>query len=154
MRVPIPEDLVEDVDEYRGLLIEAAAEQNDVLMEKYFEDPDSLTEEEIIDAIRKATIGMQITPLLCGSAFKNKGVQTMLDAVMQYLPSPYDVEAIVGTDVDDESIQIERKPDPDEPFAGLAFKIATDPFVGRLCFVRAYSGTLACGIICSEYTIR
>ena len=143
--IPIPEDLVEVVVEYRGLLIEAAAEQNDVLMEKYFEDPDSLTEEEIIDAIRKATIGMQITPLLCGSAFKNKGVQTMLDAVMQYLPSPYDVEAIVGTDVDDESIQIERKPDPDEPFAGLAFKIATDPFVGRLCFVRAYSGTLPAG---------
>ena len=143
--IPIPEDLVDVVIEYRGLLIEAAAEQNDVLMEKYFEDPDSLTEEEIIDAIRKATIGMQITPLLCGSAFKNKGVQTMLDAVMQYLPSPYDVEAIVGTDVDDESIQIERKPDPDEPFAGLAFKIATDPFVGRLCFVRAYSGTLPAG---------
>ena len=143
--IPIPEDLVDVVIEYRGLLIEAAAEQNDVLMEKYFEDPDSLTEEEINDAIRKATIGMQITPLLCGSAFKNKGVQTMLDAVMQYLPSPYDVEAIVGTDVDDESIQIERKPDPDEPFAGLAFKIATDPFVGRLCFVRAYSGTLPAG---------
>ncbi len=143
--VPIPEDLIETVEEYRGLLIEAAAEQNDVLMEKYFEDPDSLTEEEIIDAIRKATIGMQITPLLCGSAFKNKGVQTMLDAVMQYLPSPYDVEAIVGTDVDDETIEIERKPDPDEPFAGLAFKIATDPFVGRLCFVRAYSGTLPAG---------
>jgi elongation factor G len=143
--VPIPEDLIETVEEYRGLLIEAAAEQNDVLMEKYFEDPNSLTEEEIVDAIRKATIGMQITPLLCGSAFKNKGVQTMLDAVMQYLPSPYDVEAIIGTDVDDETIQIERKPDPEEPFAGLAFKIATDPFVGRLCFVRAYSGTLPAG---------
>ncbi|MDE0979698.1 MAG: elongation factor G [Flavobacteriales bacterium] len=143
--IPIPEDLIETVEEYRGLLIEAAAEQNDVLMEKYFEDPNSLTEEEIVDAIRKATIGMQITPLLCGSAFKNKGVQTMLDAVMQYLPSPYDVEAIIGTDVDDETIQIERKPDPEEPFAGLAFKIATDPFVGRLCFVRAYSGTLPAG---------
>jgi elongation factor G len=143
--VPIPEDLVDTVEEYRGLLIEAAAEQNDALMEKYFEDPDSLTEEEIIDAIRKATIGMQITPLLCGSAFKNKGVQTMLDAVMLYLPSPYDVDAIVGTDVDDESVEIERKPDPEEPFAGLAFKIATDPFVGRLCFVRAYSGQLPAG---------
>ena len=114
-------------------------------MEKYFEDPNSLTEEEIIDAIRKATIGMQITPLLCGSAFKNKGVQTMLDAVMLYLPSPYDVEAITGTDVDDESVEIHRNPDPEEPFAGLAFKIATDPFVGRLCFVRAYSGTLPAG---------
>ena len=114
-------------------------------MEKYFEDPDSLTADEIIAAIRKATIGMEITPLLCGSAFKNKGVQTMLDAVMMYLPSPYDVEAIVGTAVDDEEVKIERKPDPDEPFAGLAFKIATDPFVGRLCFVRAYSGKLPAG---------
>ncbi len=143
--IAIPEDLVDTVEEYRGLLIEAAAEQNDTLMEKYFEDPNSLTEEEIIDAIRKATIGMQITPLLCGSAFKNKGVQTMLDAVMLYLPSPYDVEAITGTDVDDESVEIHRNPDPEEPFAGLAFKIATDPFVGRLCFVRAYSGTLPAG---------
>ena len=143
--VPIPDDLVDTVEEYRGLLIEAVAEQDDKLMEKYFEDPDSLTADEIISAIRKATIGMQITPLLCGSAFKNKGVQTMLDAVMLYLPSPYDVEAIVGTDVDDEDIKIERKPDPDEPFAGLAFKIATDPFVGRLCFVRAYSGKLPAG---------
>ena len=143
--IAIPEDLVDVVEEYRGLLIEAAAEQDDTLMEKYFEDPNSLTEEEIIEAIRKATIGMQITPLLCGSAFKNKGVQTMLDAVMLYLPSPYDVEAITGTSVDDESIEIHRNPDPDEPFAGLAFKIATDPFVGRLCFVRAYSGTLPAG---------
>jgi len=143
--IAIPEDLVDTVEEYRGLLIESAAEQNDTLMEKYFEDPNSLTEEEIIDAIRKATIGMQITPLLCGSAFKNKGVQTMLDAVMLYLPSPYDVEAITGTDVDDESVEIHRNPDPEEPFAGLAFKIATDPFVGRLCFVRAYSGTLPAG---------
>ncbi|MAI24242.1 MAG: elongation factor G [Crocinitomicaceae bacterium] len=143
--VPIPEDLVDTVEEYRGLLIEAAAEQDEALMEKYFEDPDSLTADEIIAAIRKATIGMEITPLLCGSAFKNKGVQTMLDAVMMYLPSPYDVEAIVGTAVDDEEEKIERKPDPDEPFAGLAFKIATDPFVGRLCFVRAYSGKLPAG---------
>ncbi|MBT6163192.1 MAG: elongation factor G, partial [Crocinitomicaceae bacterium] len=143
--IAIPEDLVEVVEEYRGLLIEAAAEQDDTLMEKYFEDPNSLTEAEIIEAIRKATIGMQITPLLCGSAFKNKGVQTMLDAVMLYLPSPYDVGAIVGTEVDDESVEIHRNPDPEEPFAGLAFKIATDPFVGRLCFVRAYSGTLPAG---------
>jgi elongation factor G len=143
--VPIPDDLTDTVEEYRGLLIEAAAEQDEALMEKYFEDPDSLTADEIVAAIRKATIGMEITPLLCGSAFKNKGVQTMLDAVMMYLPSPYDVEAIVGTSVDDEEVKIERKPDPDEPFAGLAFKIATDPFVGRLCFVRAYSGRLPAG---------
>ncbi|MGA0435591.1 MAG: elongation factor G, partial [Flavobacteriales bacterium] len=143
--VSIPDDLVDTVEEYRGLLIEAAAEQDEALMEKYFDDPDSLTADEIIAAIRKATIGMEITPLLCGSAFKNKGVQTMLDAVMMYLPSPYDVEAIVGTAVDDEEVKIERKPDPEEPFAGLAFKIATDPFVGRLCFVRAYSGKLPAG---------
>lgn len=143
--IEIPEDLADTVVEYRGKLIEAAAEQDDTLMEKYFEDPDSLTEEEIVEAIRKATIAMQITPLLCGSAFKNKGVQTMLDAVMMYLPSPYDVGAIVGSDVDDEEVKISRNPDPEEPFAALAFKIATDPFVGRLCFIRAYSGKLPAG---------
>ena len=143
--IPMPEDMKESVAEWRGKLIEAAAEQDDSLMEKYFEDPESLSKDEIVQAIRKATIAMEITPLLCGSAFKNKGVQTMLDAVMQYLPSPYDVESIKGTDPDDESIVLERKPDPSEPFSGLAFKIATDPFVGRLCFVRAYSGQLPAG---------
>ncbi len=143
--IPMPEDLVDTVAEWREKLIEAAAEQDDSLMEKYFEDPNSLSKEEIVEAIRKATIAMEITPLLCGSAFKNKGVQTMLDAVMSYLPSPYDVESITGTDPDDESVEFERKPDPNEPFAGLAFKIATDPFVGRLCFVRAYSGKLPAG---------
>ena len=143
--IPVPEDLIETVSEWREKLIESVAEQDDTLLEKYFEDPDSLTEEEIHSAIRKATIAMDITPLMCGSAFKNKGVQTMLDGVMRYLPSPYDVGAIIGTDPDDEEVQIKRMPDPDEPFAGLAFKIATDPFVGRLCFVRAYSGTLPAG---------
>ena len=143
--IPMPEDMKESVEEWRGKLIEAAAEQDDSLMEKYFEDPESLSKDEIVQAIRKATIAMEITPLLCGSAFKNKGVQTMLDAVMQYLPSPYDVESIKGTDPEDESIVLERKPDPSEPFSGLAFKIATDPFVGRLCFVRAYSGQLPAG---------
>ena len=143
--IDMPEDLKNTVAEWREKLFESVAEQDDTLMEKYFEDPDSLTEEEIHAAIRKATIAMEITPLLCGSAFKNKGVQTMLDAVMRYLPSPYDVGAVIGTDPDDESIEIERKPDPSEPFAGLAFKIATDPFVGRLCFVRAYSGILPAG---------
>ena len=143
--IPMPEDLVDTVTEWREKLIEAAAEQDDSLMEKYFEDPNSLSKEEIVEAIRKATIAMEITPLLCGSAFKNKGVQTMLDAVMMYLPSPYDVESITGTDPDDESVEFERKPDPNEPFSGLAFKIATDPFVGRLCFVRAYSGMLPAG---------
>ena len=143
--IDMPEDLKGTVEEWREKLFESVAEQDETLMEKYFEDPDSLTEEEIHAAIRKATIAMEITPLLCGSAFKNKGVQTMLDAVMRYLPSPYDVGAIVGTDPDDESIEIERKPDPSEPFSCLAFKIATDPFVGRLCFVRAYSGMLPAG---------
>ena len=143
--IPIPEDLIETVAEWREKLIESVAEQDDTLMEKYFEDPDSLTEDEIYSAVRKATIAMDITPLMCGSAFKNKGVQTMLDGVMRYLPSPYDVGAIIGTDPDDESIEVTRMPDPSEPFAGLAFKIATDPFVGRLCFVRAYSGTLPAG---------
>ena len=143
--IPVPEDLIETVAEWREKLIESVAEQDDTLMEKYFEDPDSLTEEEIYAAVRKATIAMDITPLMCGSAFKNKGVQTMLDGVMRYLPSPYDVGAIIGTDPDDASIEVRRMPDPSEPFAGLAFKIATDPFVGRLCFVRAYSGTLPAG---------
>jgi elongation factor G len=143
--VPIPEDLKETAEEYRGKLIEAAAEQDETLMEKYFEDPDSLTPDEIIAAIRKATIAMQITPILCGSAFKNKGVQTMLDAVMQYLPSPLDIGDVEGCSVDDPEVKIIRKPSPTEPFAGLAFKIATDPFVGRLCFVRAYSGVLNAG---------
>jgi elongation factor G len=143
--IPVPEDLIETVAEWREKLIESVAEQDDTLMEKYFEDPDSLTEDEIYSAVRKATIAMDITPLMCGSAFKNKGVQTMLDGVMRYLPSPYDVGAIIGTDPDDESIEVTRMPDPSEPFAGLAFKIATDPFVGRLCFVRAYSGTLPAG---------
>ena len=143
--IDIPEDLIETVVEWREKLIESVAEQDDTLMEKYFEDPDSLTHDEIYSAIRKATISMDITPLMCGSAFKNKGVQTMLDGVMRYLPSPYDVGAIIGHDVDDEEKILTRMPDPDEPFAGLAFKIATDPFVGRLCFVRAYSGTLPAG---------
>ena len=143
--IPIPEDLKETVEEWREKLFESVAEQDDTLMEKYFEDPESLTEEEIHAAIRKSTIAMDITPLMCGSAFKNKGVQTMLDGVMRYLPSPYDVGDVIGTDPDDEEKEERRKPDPSEPFAGLAFKIATDPFVGRLCFVRAYSGTLPAG---------
>jgi len=143
--IPVPDDLLDTVAEWREKLIESVAEQDDTLMEKYFEDPDSLTEEEIHSAIRKATIAMDITPLMCGSAFKNKGVQTMLDGVMRYLPSPYDVGAIIGSDPDEESEELTRMPDPSEPFAGLAFKIATDPFVGRLCFVRAYSGILPAG---------
>ena len=142
--VPIPADLVDTVKEWRDKLIEAVAESSDTLMEKYFSDPDSLTEAEVMDAVRKSTINMSITPILCGSAFKNKGVQTMLDAVMAYLPSPMDIESVTGIDPRTD-LEIIRHPDPDEPFAGLAFKIATDPFVGRLAFFRAYSGVLEAG---------
>ncbi|MCH8555183.1 MAG: elongation factor G [Schleiferiaceae bacterium] len=142
--VDVPEDLVETVDEYREKLIEAIAEYDDALMEKFFEDSDSISEEEIIAAVRKATIDMSIVPIMCGSAFKNKGVQSMLDAVMRYLPSPMDIESVTGIDpqTDDEVI---RRPDTDEPMSALAFKIATDPFVGRLCFFRVYSGKIDAG---------
>ncbi len=142
--VPIPEDLVETVEEYRSKMIEAAAEYDDKLLEKFFEDPDSISVEELRAALRKATIDMSITPVLCGSAFKNKGVQAMLDAVCAYLPSPVDVEAISGVNPDTEKEEL-RKPSVDEPFTALAFKIATDPYVGRLCFMRVYSGKLDAG---------
>ncbi len=142
--IPIPADLVDTVKEWRDKLIEAVAESDDTLMEKYFTDPNSLTEAEIMNAVRKSTINMSITPLLCGSAFKNKGVQTMLDAVMAYLPSPMDIEAVAGTDPDSGE-EILRKPSVTEPMASLAFKIATDPFVGRLAFFRCYSGSVPAG---------
>ena len=142
--VPIPEEMLEEVAEYREKLLEAIAEFDDTLMEKYFEDPDSISEKEILAALREATISMKIVPMVCGSAFKNKGVQTMLDYVMELLPSPMDTEAILGTNPDTEAEE-SRLPSVDEPFAALAFKIATDPFVGRLCFVRAYSGILNSG---------
>ncbi|MCR9252704.1 MAG: elongation factor G [bacterium] len=142
--IEIPSDMVDDVDQYREELLEAVAEYDEGLMEKYFEDPESITKEEIIAASRKATIDMAFVPMFCGSAFKNKGVQTMLDYVMELLPSPLDREGIEGTDPDSE-MPVVRKPSPEEPFAALAFKIATDPFVGRLCFARSYSGTLDSG---------
>ena len=142
--VPIPEEMKEEVDQYRENLLEAIAEFDDSLMEKYFEDPDSITENEILAALREATVSMKIVPMLCGSAFKNKGVQTMLDYVMELLPSPLDQEAIVGTNPDTEQEE-SRKPSTEDPFAALAFKIATDPYVGRLCFVRSYSGMLDSG---------
>ncbi|MBZ0206816.1 MAG: elongation factor G [Flavobacteriales bacterium] len=142
--VPIPDDLKDTVKEWREKLIEAVAESDDTLMEKYFNDPDSLSEAEIMNAIRVSTINMSITPILCGSAFKNKGVQTMLDAVMAYLPSPMDIEAVTGTDPDTGE-EILRKPSVTEPMASLAFKIATDPFVGRLAFFRCYSGKVDAG---------
>ncbi|MFN3951015.1 MAG: elongation factor G [Thermaurantimonas sp.] len=142
--VPIPDDMKDEVEQYRAELIEAVAEVDDRIMEKFFEDPDSITEDEINAALRKATIEMRIVPMLCGSAFKNKGVQFLLDAVCQYLPSPLDKEAIKGTDPNT-GLEISRKPLPTEPFAALAFKIATDPYVGRLAFFRVYSGKLDSG---------
>ena len=142
--VPIPDDMVDEVAEYRENLLEAIADFDDSLMEKFFEDPDSITEREILDALRAATIGMKIVPMMCGTAFKNKGVQAMLDMVMEILPSPMDVEAIEGTNPKTDE-PTSRKPSSDEPFASLAFKIATDPYVGRLCFARSYSGMLDSG---------
>lgn len=142
--IDIPEDLKETVSEYRQSLIEQVAAYDDELMEKFFEDEESITKEEMMDAIRKAVINMDFSPVLCGSAFKNKGVQALLDAVMAYLPSPYDLPPVKGTNPDTEEDEI-RHPDPDEPFAALAFKIATDPFVGRLAFMRVYSGKLEAG---------
>jgi elongation factor G len=144
VEVPIPDDMLEEATEYREKLLEAVAEFDDTLMEKYFEDPASITEDEILAALRAATISMKIVPMLCGSSFKNKGVQTMLDYVMAILPSPMDKEGVIGINPDT-GAEVMRKPSETEPFAALAFKIATDPYVGRLCFVRAYSGALNSG---------
>ncbi|MBR6660965.1 MAG: elongation factor G [Bacteroidales bacterium] len=140
----IPADMLEEAQEWRGKLIEAIAEYNDTILEKFFEDPDSISEEEIIETLRKATIDMAVVPTCCGSSFKNKGVQFLLDAVMRYLPSPLDKGSITGTDPQT-SEELVRQPKSEEPFCGLVFKIATDPFVGRLAFIRAYSGKLDAG---------
>ncbi len=142
--VPIPEDLQDTVDEYREKLLEAVAEYDESLMEKYFEDPNSISADEIRAAIRAAVCDMSIIPMMCGSAFKNKGVQAVLDAVCAFMPSPVDVEAVQGTHPKTDE-PLERKPTVDDPFAALAFKIATDPFVGRLAFFRVYSGALDAG---------
>jgi len=142
--IEIPEDIIDEAREYRGLLLEAVAEFDESLMEKYFEDENSLTEAEILAALRQATISGKVVPMMCGSAFKNKGVQAMLDMVMEILPSPMDTEAIIGTNPDTDEEEV-RQPSVDEPFTSLAFKIATDPYVGRLCFTRAYSGILESG---------
>ncbi len=142
--VPIPEDMIEEAKEWRGKLLESVSEFDDHLMEKFFEDPASITEREILDALRKACLAMKIVPMVCGSSFKNKGVQTMLDLVMELMPSPMDRESVVGTNPDTDE-EVSRKPDYNEPFTALAFKIATDPFVGRLAFMRAYSGKLDAG---------
>ena len=142
---PIPADLLAEAEEWRDKMLEVLAECDDTLMEKYFEDPSTITEDEIVNAIRKGTIAMQINPMICGSSFKNKGVQTLLDAVCAYLPSPADTPAIEGTDPDDSEKIIVRHPTSEEPLCALAFKIATDPYVGRLCFFRVYSGELPAG---------
>jgi elongation factor G len=142
--IDIPADMVDEATEWREKLLEAVSEYDDTLMEKFFEDPASITEREILDALRQATIELKLVPMMCGSSFKNKGVQTMLDMVMELMPSPLDVDAIKGTDPKTDA-EIVRKPSYDEPFSALAFKIATDPFVGRLCFIRAYSGKLDAG---------
>ncbi len=142
--IDIPEDMLEESLEWREKLLEAVSEYDDKLMEKFFEDPASITEREILDALRKAVIDMKIVPMLCGSSFKNKGVQTMLDLVMELLPSPMDKESITGINPDT-GLDVTRQPSVKEPFAALAFKIATDPFVGRLAFMRAYSGKLDAG---------
>ncbi len=142
--VPIPMDMIAEVNHWRANLVEAVAEFDDHLMEKFFVDPNSITQDELRSAIRKATIAMKITPLLCGSAFKNKGVQVMLDAVIQYLPSPAELPNVIGINPDTE-LEEERRPDAKDKFAALAFKIMTDPFVGRLAFFRVYSGKLDAG---------
>ena len=142
--VPMPDDLKDTVNEYRQRLIEGVAEENDALLEKFFEDPDSITPDEIIAEIRKATLSLKIVPVMCGSAFKNKGVQTLLDAVAAFLPSPLDIKEVDG--VNPKTDKPEMRPiDVKAPFSALAFKIATDPYVGRLCFLRVYSGRLESG---------
>ncbi|MEO1436109.1 MAG: GTP-binding protein, partial [Bacteroidota bacterium] len=143
--IDIPADLQDTVDEYREAMIEAVAEYDDEILEKFFDDPDSITIEEVRNAIRAATIDMSIIPMLCGSAFKNKGVQMLLDYVCAFLPSPLDLDDIEGMNPDDEEEKIMRKPTVEDPFAALAFKIATDPYVGRLAFFRVYSGSLDAG---------
>ena len=142
--VPIPEDMLEEVAEWRGKLLEAIAEFDDKLMEKFFEDPNSITEREVLNALRQACVANKVVPMLCCSAFKNKGVQTMLDLVMELMPSPMDKDHITGINPETD-LEVTRKPDVKEPFTALAFKIATDPFVGRLCFFRVYSGRLDAG---------
>ena len=142
--IPIPDDLKDTVAEYRQKLVEGVAEENDELMEKFFENPDSITEEDIRSEVRKATLSKKIVPVMCGSAFKNKGVQSLLDAVAAYLPSPMDVDAVKGINPKTDKEE-ERPIDVKAPFSALAFKIATDPYVGRLCFFRVYSGSLESG---------
>ncbi|MBD5206253.1 MAG: elongation factor G [Bacteroidales bacterium] len=141
----IPASLRDEAEEYRDKMLETLAEFDEVFMEKYFDDPSTITEDEIRAAIRNATLSMDVNPMLCGSSFKNKGVQTLLDAVCAYLPSPEDAGAVEGHAVDDPDVIETREPSPEAPMSALAFKIATDPYVGRLCFFRVYSGDIEAG---------
>ena len=141
----IPADLVAEAEEWRDKMLETIASFDDALMEKYFDDPATITEDEIRAAVRKATLAMEINPIICGSSFKNKGVQPLLDAVCQYLPSPLDNPVIKGNDPRDPEKELTRKPEDSEPLTALAFKIATDPYVGRLCYFRVYSGKVEAG---------
>jgi elongation factor G len=142
--IPVPDDMKEQVAEYRNMLIEGAAEENESLFEKYLQDPDSISEQDIISSLRKAVLELRATPVLCGSSFKNKGVQLLLNAVVDYLPNPTEVPAIKGINPFNQK-EIEKHADVEEPFAALAFKIATDPFVGRVAFIRVYSGKMDAG---------
>ena len=142
--VPIPEDMKEEVAEWREKMLEAVSEFDDNIMQKFFDAPETITEREVLDALRKACVANKIVPMVCGSSFKNKGVQTMLDLVMELMPSPLDKPETKGTNPDTEQ-EVSRKPEVSQPFTALAFKIATDPFVGRLCFIRAYAGRLDAG---------
>ncbi|MGM9805932.1 MAG: elongation factor G [Candidatus Aphodosoma sp.] len=141
----IPADILDEAKEWRDKMLETVASFDDTLMEKYFDDPSTITEDEIRSAIRKGTLSMEINPIICGSSFKNKGVQPLLDAVCLYLPSPLDTPEIVGTDPRDPEVKLSRKPSDEEPLTALAFKIATDPYVGRLCYFRVYSGKVDAG---------
>lgn len=142
--IPIPEDIIDEVREYRNAIIEGAAEENEMLLEKFMNNPDSISEKEVIHSLRKAVLEMRVTPVLCGSSFKNKGVQLLLDAIINYLPNPLDVPAITGINPYTQK-DTDRHPNIEDPFAALAFKIATDPFVGRIAFFRVYSGKLDAG---------
>ena len=142
--IPIPADMHDEVEQYRTRLLETLSELNETIMEKYFDDPDSITMEEMETTIREATIARQIEPVFCGSSFKNKGVQRLIDAIVRYLPSPLDIPAIEGVNPKSEEKEV-RKADIHEPFAALAFKIATDPYIGKLTFIKVYSGELKAG---------
>ncbi|MDD2563236.1 MAG: elongation factor G [Salinivirgaceae bacterium] len=150
--VEIPADMTDQVEEYRQILVEAIAEADDTILERFFDEENPITADEMKEALRKATVSQVMVPVMCGASFKNKGIQRLLDAVCAYLPSPMDIDAVMGIDIDDNEKVISRQPDVNEPLSALAFKIATDPFVGRLCYIRVYSGVLKAGM--SVYNTR